>query len=98
MTDKKSPNVFKYIEKDENGYYIKQCRGCRTYEDGRADFDDEDKHNLVYLCDVSMPLIPNTNKECPCIKCVVKMVCNIKCDELDAHVTHKVIKTGDKKS
>jgi len=97
MTEKKSPEVFKFIEKDEHGYYIKQCRGCRTYEDGRADFNDEDKQNLVYLCDVSIPVHPKTQNLCPCSLCVVKMVCNFKCEELDLHIKSPIIRVGDKK-
>lgn len=89
------------IKQDEAGYYIKLCKGCRTYEEGMEELTEDERGKVVYLCDVSVPFIPGDEKPiktCPCSTCLVKMVCLTKCELLEEHVSHKVIKVGDEKT
>ena len=88
----------KYLyEKEDGTLYIKICEGCKTYEEGVATIPLEDRKKVVYLCNVSVPFIQEGGKLCPCVECLVKMVCNIKCDELEKHITNQSIKVGDEK-
>jgi len=60
-----------------------------------------ERKNFVYMCDVSAPFIPEDmgpDKMCPCLECIVKMVCQIKCELLEKHLSHKVIRVGDRKT
>ena len=93
------------IEQNDRGYYIKLCKGCRTYEEGMETLTEEERKKVVYLCNVSVPFIPpfipgdeDPIKICPCSDCIVKMVCLIKCELLEEHISHKVVKVGDEKS
>ena len=90
-----------FIEQSSGGYYIKMCRGCKTCEEGMETLTEYERKSFVYMCDVSVPFRPEDgkpNKMCPCIDCLVKMVCQIKCELLEEHISHKVIRVGDKKS
>ena len=93
----------RYLYKREDGtLYVKICEGCKTYEEGVATIPPEDRKKIVYLCNVSIPFIqgdPNIcpGRICPCAECLVKMVCNVKCEELENHITNQSIKIGDEK-
>lgn len=95
LTIANKDNLFQFIEKDETGYYMRQCRGCKTYEEGRDTLTKEQKQQIVYICNISIPF--KEGKICPCSRCVVKMVCTTRCQELIDHhpVTHAPTK-GDK--
>ncbi len=73
----------KFIEKENGTYYIKICRGCRTYEDDMRSLSEDQKKHYLYLCNVSIPF--KEEEICPCSTCIVKMVCNRKCKELNDH-------------
>ncbi len=92
------------INQDIKGYYIKLCKGCRTYEEGIEQLTEDERKEVIHLCDVSVPFIPpfipgdaEEVKICPCSNCIVKMVCLIKCELLEEHISHKVITVGDEK-
>jgi hypothetical protein len=92
------------IGQDIRGYYIKLCKGCRTYEEGIELLTEDERKEVVYLCNVSVPFIPpfipedkKPVKICPCSDCIVKMVCLTKCELLEEHISHKVIRVGDEK-
>ena len=88
----------KYLYMKEDGTrYIKVCEGCKTYEEGVATIPLEDRKKVVYLCNVSVPFIPVKSMLCPCSECLVKMVCEVKCDELEDYITNQSIKVGDEK-
>ena len=86
-----------YIAKEDGRYYIKQCRGCKTYEDGMNSLTEEEKDNFVYLCNVSVPIKQDTGELCPCSLCIIKMVCAVKCEPLSEFI-ESPIKVGDEKS
>ena len=86
-----------YIAKEDGLYYIKQCRGCKTYEDGMSTLTEEEKGKVVYLCNVSVPIKLDTDELCPCSLCIIKMVCNTKCQPLSEFI-ESPIKVGDEKS
>lgn len=87
----------KYLKQKNGKYYIEQCRGCKTYEDGMESLSDEDKKIIVYLCNMSVPFKASTGEYCPCSTCVVKMMCTNKCEELDLFIETPT-KVGDKRS
>ncbi len=86
-----------YIKKENGRYYIKQCRGCKTYETAMECLSDKEKKECVYLCNVSVPIKPDTGEVCPCSLCIIKMICTIKCEALSKFV-ESPIKVGDEKT
>ena len=54
----------------------KKCRGCSVYEQD------------CYLSQLSDPMSqkPITVEECPCIDCIVKVMCDKACDKFQIHV------------
>lgn len=61
------------------------CPGCRTYirvNQGRVDIQ-EDGYYDVPQCNVQP--MTHGGKPCPCSQCVVKMVCEDTCEELEKY-------------
>ncbi len=97
LTARTKNGKYEYVYEDGMGYYIKYCKGCKTYEEGRLSLTEEERKELVYLCNVSVPVKPDTGKLCPCSTCIIKMMCTRKCNKLDSHIECQSIKIGDKK-
>jgi hypothetical protein len=60
----------------------KICRGCYTYESYLKyikDYNDED----FPICSIK-PIVGG--KVCPCVSCLVKMVCENTCNNLELHI------------
>ena len=53
-----------------------KCRGCPVYEQD------------CYLCQFSNPTSqkPITVEECPCIDCIVKVMCEKPCSKFRTHI------------
>ena len=84
------------IEQNDRGYYIKLCKGCRTYEEGMEALTEDERKEIVYLCNISVPL--KGDETCPCSDCIVKMLCDTKCELLEKYIPHISVTVGDRKS
>jgi len=56
------------------------CKGCTTYKkEGTEDVD----FSLIYCADRSI----NIDGDCPCTRCVVKVMCLDPCDDYNDYVS-----------
>lgn len=63
-----------------------ECKGCRS---------SRQVNNLSGICLSNVIPHMTTSNQCPCINCIVKMICDNKCDDFDQYLlTCAIIKVG----
>lgn len=69
---------------------IKICEGCKTYRVCMSSLEDAgDSSDFVYICNESSPYIEGKGY-CPCSSCVIKMICEERCEKYDAFNSKEV--------
>ena len=55
------------------------CKGCRSYK-----LPNNNSKVKIRGCAIEIPFISN-NVKCPCLDCIIKMICNDMCDRFNAY-------------
>ncbi len=64
----------------------KLCKGCATYKNK---IKNNKKYHVICLTD-PITTIKGIKKICPCVKCLVKMVCSSDCEDYSKYYAFTV--------
>jgi len=82
-----SSNNFKdlIVFDDDGTPQIGICKGCRVYNICSHEWPEtkDQKKHYLYICNSSSPFIEGKGV-CPCSDCIIKMVCEERCEKYNA--------------